>query len=299
MPREESAEIMTDLKDRIKGALYAFAIGDALGAPVELMKKADIRKEYGVLRDMVGGGLWMLKPGEVTDDTVMMCCVADAILAGGTEEDILNQCCRNFEKMMKSGQKGVGPTVAFAIRVNEGMEAERWMFRNEFKQEWRKIKDLGNGGLMRSLFSILYYKGSPSLLPIMQGRLTHNNSICDGAIESYRSALEAILDSGNIDLSFSIGRRPMEPVGHVVNTLNNAIYYANTSYSVEEALTRAVNAGGDTDTIAALTGGLIGARCGFNGIPKRWVYQLDGRIKVKLSDYSEKIFENIQKKCLH
>ena len=37
---------------------------------------------------------------------------------------------------------------------------------------------------------------------------------------------------------------------------------------------QAVNLGGDTDTIAAIAGGLAGILYGFNSIPKEWISSL-------------------------
>ena len=55
--------------DRIRGALYGVAVGDALGGPLEFMSDWQICNTYGRVTDMIGGGWLNLKPGEVTDDT--------------------------------------------------------------------------------------------------------------------------------------------------------------------------------------------------------------------------------------
>lgn len=47
----------------------------------------------------------------------------------------------------------------------------------------------------------------------------------------------------------------------------------------EQVITSAVLAGGDTDTIAAMSGALCGALVGEEGIPARWVERLDGETK--------------------
>ncbi|MDU7926137.1 MAG: ADP-ribosylglycohydrolase family protein, partial [Finegoldia magna] len=60
-----------DYKDRIKGALYAFAIGDSMGATTEFMTEEEITAKYGRITDIVGGGCLDLKAGECTDDTDM------------------------------------------------------------------------------------------------------------------------------------------------------------------------------------------------------------------------------------
>ena len=44
-----------------------------------------------------------------------------------------------------------------------------------------------------------------------------------------------------------------------------------TRPDLEEAVCAAANLGGDTDTNAAITGGLAGAWFGFSAIPARWV----------------------------
>lgn len=55
---------MTNLADKIGGALFGVAVGDALGAPLEFMNAKEIQHKHG-------GGWSNVKPGEVTDDTQM------------------------------------------------------------------------------------------------------------------------------------------------------------------------------------------------------------------------------------
>ena len=62
----------------------------------------------------------------------------------------------------------------------------------------------------------------------------------------------------------------MEPTGCVINTMNNACYYALNCNSFEECIINAVNDGGDADTIAAIAGSIAGAGFGYDNIPKRW-----------------------------
>ena len=45
---------------------------------------------------------------------------------------------------------------------------------------------------------------------------------------------------------------------------------------VAAALTAAVAVGGDTDTVAAVAGGLLGARYGASGLPERWAPRVHG-----------------------
>ena len=41
---------MNNIKDRLKGSLYGFAIGDAMGATTEFMSEDEIKSEYGKSR---------------------------------------------------------------------------------------------------------------------------------------------------------------------------------------------------------------------------------------------------------
>ncbi|MEM0498518.1 MAG: ADP-ribosylglycohydrolase family protein, partial [Methanothrix sp.] len=54
-------------------------------------------------------------------------------------------------------------------------------------------------------------------------------------------------------------------------------FYCFVRLEPEEALVEAVNAGGDTDSVASMAGALAGARYGTSWIPERWLSQLENR----------------------
>jgi len=66
--------------NKIKGALFGFAIGDALGGTTEFLSKEEIQDKYGEVREIIGGGIWNLEKGETTDDTAMTLAVARGII---------------------------------------------------------------------------------------------------------------------------------------------------------------------------------------------------------------------------
>ena len=68
--------------------------------------------------------------------------------------------------------------------------------------------------------------------------------------------------------------------GHAISCLGQAIYSVKTANSYEEAVVTAINLGGDTDTVAAVTGSIAGARWGIDGIPFRWVTQVNGEVRM-------------------
>ena len=66
----------------------------------------------------------------------------------------------------------------------------------------------------------------------------------------------------------------IKSTGYVVHTLEAAIWCLVNTSSYEEVILKAVNLGDDTDTIAAITGGLAGLYYGYNNIPDKWISKL-------------------------
>ena len=62
--------------------------------------------------------------------------------------------------------------------------------------------------------------------------------------------------------------------GYVVDTLEAALWCLLASTSYPETVLKAVNLGDDTDTVAAVAGGLAGIIYGLEGIPDNWLAQL-------------------------
>ncbi|WP_203863327.1 ADP-ribosylglycohydrolase family protein [Planobispora rosea] len=62
--------------------------------------------------------------------------------------------------------------------------------------------------------------------------------------------------------------------GAVWPCLGSAVWALRTTGGYENALRAAIDLGGDTDTVAAVTGGLAGAVHGLAAIPDRWTQPL-------------------------
>lgn len=74
-----------------------------------------------------------------------------------------------------------------------------------------------------------------------------------------------------------VTREEISSTGYVVDTLEAAIWCILTTYSYKECVLKAVKLGGDTDTIAAIAGGLAGALYGLDSIPREWLDALKKR----------------------
>ncbi len=84
-------------------------------------------------------------------------------------------------------------------------------------------------------------------------------------------------------------REMLDPAWHPANTtlpngtvwtcLAQAVWAVRTNPdSFADAVTAAIDLGGDTDTVAAVAGALAGARVGIQGIPSRWMTYLHGHV---------------------
>lgn len=261
--------------DKIMGALYGFAIGDAMGATTEFMTAEGIKKQYGQVTDIIGGGWLNIDIGMVTDDTQMMLCVARGMMDRLTFSGRMAQIAKNFENWLDDGPIDVGITCHTAISGNRGHRWDTWSVRNTERQRKRGRQDYGNGGLMRCLVPCLARDLS---LAREQSKLTHTNDVCDEAIVKYYQAVNRVMDGQPVTPC-----KHMEPTGHVINTLNNALYWVKSTSGFREAIFGAVNDGGDADTIAALAGGLAGALYGYSAIPSQWLEVLEKTVSDELS----------------
>lgn len=266
---------MSTIKNKIAGAIYGFAIGDAMGATTEFMNREQIKKRYGQVTDIIGGGWLNLKAGKVTDDTQMTICVMDALM---DNTKTFEECCTgNFIKWYRMGPKDVGNQcskgIIYAMSTGHLIEKDN--------------AALGNGSLMRAMPCALINRPD---LNVAQGKLTHNNLECSQIILKYTRLIQNILY--NNLYTYKI-KSILEPSGYIRNTFNNSLYWAGKS-SFEKAIIGAVNDGGDADTIAAITGSIAGARFGYDAIPQRWIDQLDSEVKIYLEKFKNFVFSYLQ-----
>ena len=76
------------------------------------------------------------------------------------------------------------------------------------------------------------------------------------------------------------GSEVRETDDSVINTLQAALSSFLYTHNYEECILHAVNLGGNTSEVAALAGGLAGARYRIQGIPKNWLNALAHKDRV-------------------
>ena len=104
---------MTNLANKIGGALFGVAVGDALGAPLEFMNAKEIQHKHGTVKEMIGGGWLNVKPGEVTDDTQMT--IAAALGVAMHPDNPEPWAGKHFAEWAMGGPKDIGGTCRSAI----------------------------------------------------------------------------------------------------------------------------------------------------------------------------------------
>ena len=279
--------------DRIRGALYGVAVGDALGGPLEFMDAETIKAKHGRVTEMIGGGWLYLTPGETTDDTAMTLCVARGIVEN--PEDPIPAIGRNFIEWGKSGPKDIGTTCSAAIRqaiANNATTAGDWEEVGYTICRYFLGKNGGNGALMRTIYPALFYadRGVREQMTTAIGSMTHRNFESDGICEIYANAVHNAIFGGHPiatiepDLFYTPNAKP---TGYVVDTWSNALDSILSTETFEDAIVEAVNRGGDADTIGAIAGGLAGAWYGYANIPERWITRLDPELCKELDELAE------------
>lgn len=292
---------MKDLRNRIAGALYGVAIGDALGAPLEFMSSEEISKKHGRVTEMIGGGWLNVAPGEITDDTQMTLAVAEGIIAN--PDDSIQEIGSRFIEWAKSGPKDIGGTCSMSIhgaaaRSHHGApDEEKWFEASKYTSEVNGGRSGGNGALMRTVYPGLYYEG---LLMAVEtagaiAQMTHWDKKSNEACYLYTEMIHSIIEVNNDDGAWWHADRILKgseyklqpskgvgPTGYVVDSFKCALHSLAVTKTFEDAIIEAANLGGDADTIAAITGGLAGAIYGYNNVPQRWIQTLDPETRAQI-----------------
>ena len=160
--------------------------------------------------------------------------------------------------------------------------------------------DNGNGALMRILPAALIPHTEEEIRHV--GQLTHAHEISRtacclytyvveqyGQIQDMKAAIHALgrLTAVRLMEQFNriaglegLSREEIKSSGYVVDTLEAALWCILKTDNYRDCVLTAVNLGEDTDTTAAVAGGLAGIMygCGgIRGIPDEWIKQIPKR----------------------
>lgn len=277
---------------RARGALLGFACGDALGTTVEFHSRAAVqrRKDDAWPRDLVGGGPFRLLPGQVTDDTELMLALARSIVRCGRYDN--EEAARSYLRWFASGPFDCGMATRAAFgRDIDAMESAAAVVAARASKETE-----ANGSLMRVLpigvFGAGLARERVAQWAMADSRLSHPAEVAQWACATYAitvadaiehglrgddlfaracafakgSPIEATLAACRDGLPASDGRNQ----GWVRIAMQHAYCHLLRGSRLPDALAETVLCGGDTDTNAAIVGGLLGAAQGIDAVPMQW-----------------------------
>ena len=289
----------------IKSVMLGHAVGDALGVPVEFRSREEL--DIDPVKDMRGFGTYAVPAGSWSDDTSMSLCALEVLCRKEWRwEWIMNSFTLWLEegKFTSTGETfDVGRACLEAIinYIRDNIVAEECGCDGEYSN--------GNGSLMRIHPFVLYgnfamnprtdeyFRNWMGLIGTASA-LTHAHErskiVCYiygfclsflireqtkrslvKALEFARGELDSLPEFEHYSRIFapnfaSLPRDEIKSSGYVVDTLEAAIWCVLTTDNYRDCVLRAVNLGEDTDTVAAVAGGLAGALYGYDDIPTEW-----------------------------
>lgn len=265
----------------LKDAIIGLAVGDALGVPVEFKRRGSF-----TVKDMQGYGTHNQPPGTWSDDTSMTIATCASIKRKGCIDYCDLMHC--FHEWYDTGAYTVdgtvfdiGSTTFRAINQyhNGGVPTRCGM---------SSASANGNGALMRILPLAFIDSTEEEICNV--SKLTHAHEISQKACCIYVDIAKRLLNGEDINdilllLSYqvpfnrllclaSLSEPFIQSSGYVVHTLEAALWCLVNTNTFEQCVLKAVNLGDDTDTTAAVAGGLAGIIYGYDNIPKKWIATL-------------------------
>jgi ADP-ribosylglycohydrolase len=265
-----------EMSKPLRAAVYGLAVGDALGVPYEFKPRGTFTVE-----GMDGYGTHNKPAGTWSDDTSLTLATCASIKALGRVDT--GDIGARFREWQQSGAYSVdgvfdiGMTTATALYKGMGQEDEM---------------SNGNGSLMRIL--PLAFTEATEADTRAVSAITHAHSISMDACVNYVAIARALASGSSISDAVDsapgfggananasslseMGKEEVRSGGFVLDTLTAALWCLLGTRCYRDCVLEAVRLGGDTDTTAAVAGGLAGIVYGFGGIPPEWLSRLRGK----------------------
>lgn len=280
------------IKEKVYGAIFGYAIGDALGLGAEFMTRQEFKKRYPeglrhysqIVRD-AHRSQW--KRGEWTNDTEIILMLLESIAETKTID------CIDFASRLKKWYLSNPTDITHNLRWVLSQED---FTRNPFestKRVWEKMKSFDSTSecIGRALFTGMW-NDNYERHAIDMCRLTHPQSRCETSClvmatmshslfwnneESSYDDLMALAKRNNQDVVryIEIARHGSlndfklddeETFWFVRKAMGAALWCLWHCDSPYEAMYAVIDQGGDADTNAALATGLLGLKFGFSAL---------------------------------
>ncbi len=298
-------EIGTDM-------LLGIAVGDALGVPFEFSSREQMLKSPA--KDMVGFKTHNQPAGTWSDDSSLTFCLAEALTQKYTLEAVAINFVKWRNEAYWTAHNEVfdiGMTTTRSISELETILKKGNSEELKSLKYAADESDNGNGSLMRILPLIfeIYQQPIKTQFEVVweNSALTHKHIRAAMSCMIYLKLAEYLINgltkeeaysktrtdivnfweeidfSENEQVRFirlikddirSLKALSINSGGYVIESLEASFWSFLTSTSYEECVLKSINFGHDTDTTAAIAGGLAGLYYGSKNIPPFWLASL-------------------------
>lgn len=310
-PYLKNKSMKSNTQNKIKAALLGVAVGDAVGVPYEFKSRKEM--DQNPATEMTGYGTYNLPPGTWSDDSSLTFCLAESLVNGYNLADMAQKFVdwkfKNYWTPL-GDVFDIGNTSAIAINRLQNILATQ-PENLALEQHLGEESENGNGSLMRIMPLLFHLKGQSidkQFACIWEvSALTHRHIRAAMSCLIYLKLAEHLLNglskeeayqtTKNDILAFwemmqfadrerahfknilaldirHFNRDQIESSGYVIHSLEASLWCFLRTDDFKTAILQAVNLGSDTDTTAAITGGLAGIYYGETGIPSHWISAL-------------------------
>jgi len=304
------ASLMGDkIFDELFGGIIGLCVADALGVPVEFSSREELM--YTPVTDMRGYGTYNQPPGTWSDDTSMTLCLLDSLAYGLDYQDIMQKFLLWYKNAEYTAYGEVfdigGATHKAIMNFAKGTDALNCGGATEHDNgNGSLMRILPLAFYLRGIYGNSYTDSSEAFDIIHNvSVLTHAHKRSQIACGIYLSVAESFFASNDIKSGIYSGvskakqyydnnvhftdelqhykrifkddfadlqQEDIKSSGYVVDTLEAALWCLFNTHSYQSCVLKAVNLGGDTDTVAAVAGGLAGLY--YKAIPENWLNQI-------------------------
>ena len=297
---------MTDF-NAIRAMITGGAIGDALGVPVEFQSREELSQDP--VLGMRGYGTHYQPPGTWSDDTSMTLCLLGSLSRRKAIDylDIMENFTRwlhqaEFTATGVVFDVGIATQEAIA-RYEQGTPPLECGGRGEqdngngslmriaplalylHRQQLTSVSDILDAAHKLSCLTHAHPRSQMACgiytliaLNLLEGR-SLASAISEGLASArafyeksaaFSSELSTYGRLWELDAFAALPEAAIQSSGYVVHTLEAVIWCLLNSKDYASCVLKAVNLGNDTDTIAAIAGGLAGLAYGWDSIPAEW-----------------------------
>lgn len=296
----------------VRDALLGLAIGDALGVPVEFKSRAYLTANP--VKEMLEYGTHYQPIGTWSDDSSLTFCLADSLAYKGYDlRNIASHILAWFNQGLWAAHNEVFDIGGQTRSAIDELTAifKRSNFDALKKRENSNEYSNGNGALMRIL-PLAFHTYNLKLAEKFQlakevGALTHGHIRSAIACLIYILFAEELIEGKDKRAAYLQMKKEMQKFftqtkiseiekqkffrildmdisnfeeeeiksdGYVLHSLEASLWCLLRENNYRDTVLKAVNLGEDTDTTAAIAGGLAGLLYGVENIPEEWLKQL-------------------------